>query len=284
MVHCDNCSSCHLCVQEGQLYKHTDTRTILRPKNLSMSISCGSCSLVRSKSHCAIRNSMNPRTSVVLGVSAKKNLVRSSSFSKGKLKSNWNLGRCSLDCPCCDSRKKWQLQQYYFGEEALNLLRAYEITISSVYAFKRCTNTKDWDLQVAKPTVKYGKSGKIVANIHCFPNLRKINSNTGWENKSNTTEAKLVKAFSHFSYQCSDKQVVVCNFFAAFDIEKKIITIVLPSLLTRDGVLNGSADLGLKGIRNFFHWHVCNTFCEGLILPKHLSQRFTPTDATCRRK
>lgn len=47
----------------------------------------------------------------------------------------------------------------------------------------------------------------------------------------------------------------------------------------------GPTDLGRNGISNFFHHHVCNSFCgqRGWLLPKNCQRLFAPQEGTLTR-
>jgi len=89
-------------------------------------------------------------------------------------------------------------------------------------------------------------------------NYQKWNSNSGW-NDSSLPWPKVMQAVSHFSYQASFGQLVLCDLQGGQYSDGIVLTD--PVILSRCKVF-GPTDLGAPGISTFFCRHVCNEFCR----------------------
>lgn len=68
-----------------------------------------------------------------------------------------------------------------------------------------------------------------------------------------------VQALSHFSYHISKRDLLLCDLQgAAFDSGAVLTD---PVIISNDGRF-GPADMGARGMANFFHHHTCNRFCR----------------------
>ncbi len=69
-----------------------------------------------------------------------------------------------------------------------------------------------------------------------------------------------MQALSHFSYHATGGQFVLCDLQGGIYGNGVILTD--PVILSRKGRRYGLADLGPKGISNFFSKHECNEYCR----------------------
>jgi hypothetical protein len=120
-----------------------------------------------------------------------------------------------------------------------------------------------------------------VEDFKCF------NTNTGWAFE----EAEIMQALSHFSYHLSEGNELLCDLQGEWlDPEKchgaeHNYVLTSTSVMTMDGedkraVNAPSANLGAKGIENFFSKHRCNKFCcSSWKTWKNAKQHFRPCEA-----
>lgn len=80
------------------------------------------------------------------------------------------------------------------------------------------------------------------------------------------------QTFSHFSYQKSAKQVLVCDIQGVRSGSNYLLTDPACHKLGTEGVEFGDANHGELGMRNFFKAHKCNRFCNEMGLVRHPSQ------------
>ena len=64
------------------------------------------------------------------------------------------------------------------------------------------------------------------------------------------------QAFSHFTYQHSDGQMVVCDIQGVHDMYTD------PQIHTLDGKGYGQGNMGKGGIEKWIQSHVCNDICK----------------------
>lgn len=89
-------------------------------------------------------------------------------------------------------------------------------------------------------------------------NFQKFNSNTGWaDNESDW--ARSMQALSHFSYEFSKGQILLCDLQGG--VYQNEIILSDPVILSRKRRF-GPADLGVAGISSFFRRHCCNEYCS----------------------
>jgi len=92
---------------------------------------------------------------------------------------------------------------------------------------------------------------------------RKHNNNYGFVNED---ERNTPQAFSHFSYEVSEKQLLVCDIQGVADLytDPQIHTVVGDDKVDRPF---GKGNLGQRGIDQFLKTHRCNPICRYLKLP-----------------
>ncbi|XP_038062550.1 uncharacterized protein LOC119733042 [Patiria miniata] len=97
-------------------------------------------------------------------------------------------------------------------------------------------------------------------------------SNTAYQDES--VQDTVSAAFSHFTYQASSGQILVCDLKGVHGEQGYVFTD--PAIHSHIDPGNyGSADLGDVGILKFFENHTCGDLCEGF-------QRLDPADVTSR--
>jgi hypothetical protein len=112
----------------------------------------------------------------------------------------------------------------------------------------------------------------------------KYNGNNGYVNEADTHdgatinlevgEVKLtdfIQAFSHWVYENSDHNMIVCDLQGILDLEGKrpVFRLTDPAICSKQRRSDryGKTDLGVTGIRQFCRHHKCNYVCKGLNLP-----------------
>ncbi|KJE89314.1 eukaryotic elongation factor-2 kinase [Capsaspora owczarzaki ATCC 30864] len=88
---------------------------------------------------------------------------------------------------------------------------------------------------------------------------RKHNNNYGYVNDDD--ERNTPQAFSHFTYEASKHQLLVCDVQGVGDRYTD------PQMHTIDRVGFGKGNLGIKGIEKFLQTHRCSAICRYLKLP-----------------
>jgi hypothetical protein len=96
----------------------------------------------------------------------------------------------------------------------------------------------------------------------------KFNSNSGWR----IEEAKLLQAFSHFTFHRSGGELILCDLQGIKDQDEYVLTD--PAIHSMFEGQYGMTDLGESGIQSFFASHQCNKFCQAMKLKK---QNFGPS-------
>mmetsp|Transcript_13753 Transcript_13753/g.33614 ORF Transcript_13753/g.33614 Transcript_13753/m.33614 type:complete len:417 (+) Transcript_13753:66-1316(+) len=88
---------------------------------------------------------------------------------------------------------------------------------------------------------------------------KKHNNNWGFIN--NKHERNTPHAFSHFTYEASQHQLLICDIQGVGDIYTD------PQIHSIDGRGYGKGNMGTRGFRKFFSTHRCNAICKFLKLP-----------------
>jgi hypothetical protein len=100
--------------------------------------------------------------------------------------------------------------------------------------------------------------------------FKKWTNNAGRINKSIYTS--LLHAFSHWTYQFTNKHLIVTD-LQGFQFKNKEYILTDPSITCpSDPEKFSSTNLCEKGITSFFNAHQCNSFCRKLKLIKHECQ------------
>ncbi len=68
-----------------------------------------------------------------------------------------------------------------------------------------------------------------------------------------------MSAFSHFSYEASDGELVLCDLQGGVGSSGFVLT---DPAINSVGRRYGPTDLGINGITSFFAHHKCNEFCR----------------------
>ena len=112
----------------------------------------------------------------------------------------------------------------------------------------------------------------------------KYNGNNGYVNNSENEDAAsvnleigrvkltdFIQAFSHWVYENSGHNMVVCDLQGILDLEgrRPAFQLTDPAICSRNSRREryGKTDLGMTGIRQFCRHHKCNNVCKGLNLP-----------------
>ena len=98
----------------------------------------------------------------------------------------------------------------------------------------------------------------------------KFNNNTGYINVPLQKAHPALQAFSHFTYEYSDRMLLVVDVQGVIDDAKRAYVLTDPAIHTFNEVkvLPDPCNLGVKGMKCFFHTHTCNAFCKLLGLPE----------------
>eukprot|EP00971_Amphidinium_carterae_P165394 3278657-Amphidinium_carterae.1 len=151
-------------------------------------------------------------------------------------------------------------------EEAINIVDKF----NQVKKFKSV-------VQVCKPRIWTRRDSKQRILVEPYISaFQKFNSNTGWLGSNNWSQA--MQALSHFSYHHSSGELVLCDLQGG--LENDAVVLTDPAINSRAGKY-GPADLGAKGIENFFHQHVCSEWCDrSWKKPQATHRHFNPTMGT----
>ena len=114
-----------------------------------------------------------------------------------------------------------------------------------------------------------GWAGKKIMQEPFIEGWQKFNSGSGW-NDSGSSWARAMQALSHFSYDVTNGQSLLCDLQGA--VYRDGVVLTDPAILSVSGKF-GPTDLGEKGISTFFGHHVCNEYCR--------SNWLQPRDQTC---
>lgn len=90
-------------------------------------------------------------------------------------------------------------------------------------------------------------------------NFEKFNSNSGWVSRDRAMWNLVMQSLSHFSYDHSRRQLVLCDLQGGIYKDGAILTD--PVIVSKTGCF-GPTDLGIKGIDSFFAGHTCNQYCR----------------------
>ena len=90
-----------------------------------------------------------------------------------------------------------------------------------------------------------------------------------------------VQAFSHWVYETTGRELIVCDLQGILDMEGKrpVFRLTDPAICSRSRGYRsyyGKTDLGMKGIRNFCSRHCCNPVCAALNLPSTRGKQLNP--------
>lgn len=121
-----------------------------------------------------------------------------------------------------------------------------------------------------------------------MPNTKTMFCNTGWvTDDSSEFGHRLVVALPHYSFKWSGGTFMIGSCRASIDEHAMKVTISAPTLMSMEGALFGSHDIGRKGILNFFHWNPSNEFVPDFEKPESTMgdfERKPRNIAICPRK
>jgi hypothetical protein len=147
-------------------------------------------------------------------------------------------------------------EERYFAEDIQNVQKAQEI----VRAFNLAgianktiymNSPAIWEDKI--PAID-GSRAKYLVEPMIEGEFIKFNSNSGHVNGAN-----VMQALSHFSYDHTGGQELLCDLQGGRYSSSYVLTD--PVVMSRAGDY-GVTDLGSKGISNFFSQHKCNEFCR----------------------
>jgi len=138
------------------------------------------------------------------------------------------------------------------------------------------------DILVNEATVWVVQNGervdqKCLVEPHII-DFEKFNSNSGWV-AGDLPWQDVMQALSHFSYHSTGGNFVLCDLQGG--VYKNAAVISDPVILSRRVGAYGPTDLGPDGISNFFHHHVCTSYCKShWSQPRVQNHCFDPTAGT----
>jgi len=105
-----------------------------------------------------------------------------------------------------------------------------------------------------------GREGQPMCGVERYiaGEYRKHNNNYGYVNDE---ERSTPQAFSHFTYECSNHKLLVCDIQGVSDCYTD------PQVHSAEGKGFGKGNMGLRGIEEFLRTHRCNAICRYLKLP-----------------
>jgi hypothetical protein len=140
------------------------------------------------------------------------------------------------------------------------------------------------EILVSRGDIKQSNSGikYLVEPLIRF--YTKFTSNTGWIADEDEVgwPVLAMEAFSHFSYEASGGDMIVCDLQGRHrnDRNKRRFELTDPAICSRSRSY-GPTDLGEKGIDNFFSNHRCNEYCQDhWMKPKRPHQWFPMSHKT----
>lgn len=123
--------------------------------------------------------------------------------------------------------------------------------------FNRCKPPKQIDM--FQVSVLELKSGDLYHLEHFIDgNYVKYNSNSGFVDETATNMRNTPQAFSHFTFECSQHELMVVDVQGVGDLYTD------PQIHTAKGTDYGDGNLGIKGFALFFSTHQCNDVCKSL--------------------
>lgn len=98
-----------------------------------------------------------------------------------------------------------------------------------------------------------------------------------------------VQAFSHWVYESTEHELIVCDLQGILDMEgrRPVFRLTDPAICSRSRGYRsyyGKTDLGMKGIRNFCMRHCCNHVCIALNLPPTRGSQWMSRESVCEGK
>ncbi|RYH28604.1 hypothetical protein EON65_11605, partial [archaeon] len=75
-----------------------------------------------------------------------------------------------------------------------------------------------------------------------------------------------VQAFSHFSFDFSEQQMLVVDCQGGYDLKRKVFQLTDPAIHCKDMLKYGGTNLWVRGMRQFFKTHRCNGICKAMDL------------------
>ncbi|KAI0423549.1 kinase-like domain-containing protein [Xylaria sp. FL1042] len=114
-------------------------------------------------------------------------------------------------------------------------------------------------IRLNKPEIWRNESGSKAMVEPWLNAFTKWNSNSGWYDKSGSNTSDIMQALSHFSYHNSERKLLLCDLQG--DVAGSGYILTDPAIISEKGAY-GPADLGHKGIKDFFKQHKCTRYCD----------------------
>lgn len=143
----------------------------------------------------------------------------------------------------------------YFKDVEMQIVcRIYAEKFNKYSPPRLVTFNNAWVLQLVD------RPGQPLCNVELYlsGSYKKHNNNFGYVDDDD--ERNTPQAFSHFTYEASDKQLIVVDIQGVSDIYTD------PQIHTLDEHIFGKGNLGKKGIDVFLQTHQCNSICRYLKL------------------
>jgi len=104
----------------------------------------------------------------------------------------------------------------------------------------------------------------------------RFNNNTGYCAPFPTddgTNHETVQAFSHWTYDITDGNMIVVDCQGTFDAQHQVFHLTDPAVHCVDILRFGGNNMGVTGFKRFFKTHRCNSYCRQLSLTEQLLSR-----------
>lgn len=108
-----------------------------------------------------------------------------------------------------------------------------------------------------------------------LPNKKTIMCNSGWvTDDCDNTSKELLSALPHYSFMWSGRQFMIASLQASIARRERRITIIAPTLMSREGNVYGFEDIGMKGICNYFYWNPSSRYVPNFVKPRDTQFRY----------
>mmetsp|Transcript_9902 Transcript_9902/g.13784 ORF Transcript_9902/g.13784 Transcript_9902/m.13784 type:complete len:415 (+) Transcript_9902:103-1347(+) len=187
-------------------------------------------------------------------------------FARGNLR----LAHHMLAC-LSDSDKRRGVQEHYVAKISIDPFEDPKSYLDDV-ATQQCAReyAKMYNRYNPPKTVKFVEAFVIslidrprapLCAVEPFIDGTYKKHNNNWGFINNKHERNTPHAFSHFTYEASQHQLLICDIQGVADIYTD------PQIHSIDGRGYGKGNMGTRGFRKFFSTHRCNAICKFLKLP-----------------
>jgi len=180
-------------------------------------------------------------------VSRSKSKLSSSSSSSETAKEVTYVAKISID--------PFEEKEAYLQDVKMQILcKHYAAKYNTYNPPKHIDFIKAWLLELLD------RPGRPLAGVERFIEgpYRKHNNNFGYVSEE---ERNTPQAFSHFTYEVSNKQLLICDIQGVGDCYTD------PQCHSVDGLGYGKGNMGVRGFTKFLSTHRCNAICRYLKLP-----------------